>query len=178
MFGFTRQRPRESTYISRHKLTSEVIGTSLSSIFQGKVAYFPSPIKSLIFVANLKILHLNIPSSMFCYSTKKFSLHQQNLTLLHLPFSEGVPSESPNPIDKSKGKYHLVNRILIEMDVNDPHSLFLVLLMKEPERLENLGLNGDSNPDFCNAGAMLYQLSWVQCSTGRAKNCKDHTRSF
>lgn len=105
MFGFTRQKPREvHTGVSRHKLTSEVIGTSLSGIFQGKIADFPLPVKSSIFVANLKILHLNIPSSIFCYSTKKFSLHQQNLTLLHLPFSEGVPSESPNPIDKSKGK--------------------------------------------------------------------------
>ena len=64
-------REKVHTGISRHKLTSEVIGTSLSSIFQGKIADFPSPIKSPIFVANLKILDFNIPSSIFFYSTKK-----------------------------------------------------------------------------------------------------------
>lgn len=64
---------REKVHISRHKLTLEVIGTSLSGILQGKIADFPLPVKSPIFVANLKILDLNIPSSIFCFSIYQIS---------------------------------------------------------------------------------------------------------
>ena len=47
-----------------------------------------------------------------------------------------------------------------EMKLNDPCSFFLMLLLSSSERgHENSGLNEDSNPDLCNSGAVLFQLS-------------------
>ena len=47
----------------------------------------------------------------------------------------------------------------IETIVFDPHSFQRYLSIREKGR-ENSGLNGDSNPDFCDAGPVLYQLSY------------------
>ena len=54
----------------------------------------------------------------------------------------------------------------IGMNECDHHILPLLILSSSEKCLKNSGLNGDSNPDLCDAGAVLhrwsYQANWEQ----------------
>ena len=65
----------------------------------------------------------------------------------------------------------------------------LALLLSSSEKgLKSSGLNGDSNPDLCDAGAVLYQLSyqtnweqvvmWVDYKPVNVEISDDNTRIF
>ena len=61
-------------------------------------------------------------------------------------------------------KFH-VSELWIEMNVYDPRSFFffesLCYLSSSEKGLKNSGLNGYLNPEPCDAGAVLYQLSYL-----------------
>ena len=40
------------------------------------------------------------------------------------------------------------------------HCILMLLISSSEKGLKNSGLNRDSNPDLCDAGAVLYQLSY------------------
>ena len=59
--------------------------------------------------------------------------------------------------DDKTGIFH---EIEMRIWMNEFDYRILALLKQRRERSENSNLNGDSNPDLCDAGAVLHQLNY------------------